>query len=143
MRTASTAAGDSAGAGAKTPLTSETEPCNCRNDRVRRAERERCSALRDVVTQTCPEIPGAHRGWVVSMHCCSPDVASRDVASSREQWNDRGTRSTHTTLHTCSILYVDGGCHAGRKNDARRHLIDMDADRDALSKAHPREDRVR
>src|SRR6516165_1884583 len=53
-----------------------------------------------------------------------------------------GTWSTHTTLHTCSILYVNGGCHASRKNDARRHLIDMDADRDALSKAHPGEDRV-
>src|SRR5215813_249578 len=41
-----------------------------------------------------------------------------------------------------SIIDVDGGCHASRKNDSRRDLIDMDADRDALSKAHPGEDWV-
>ena len=31
-----------------------------------------------------------------------------------------------------SIIDLNGGGHASRKDDARRHLIDMDADRDAL-----------
>ena len=43
---------------------------------------------------------------------------------------------------TTSILYVNGRCHAGRKDDPRRHFIDVDADRDALSKPHPGEDGV-
>src|SRR5882762_87593 len=41
-----------------------------------------------------------------------------------------------------SIIDANGRGHTGRKNHARRHLIDMDADWDALGKAHPREDRV-
>src|SRR5205823_9791761 len=41
-----------------------------------------------------------------------------------------------------AVIDLDGGGHAGRKNDARRHLIDMDADRDALGQAYPGEDRV-
>ena len=36
-----------------------------------------------------------------------------------------------------AIIDLDGGGHAGRKDDAGRHLIDMDADRDALGQAHP------
>src|SRR6516225_10547248 len=43
---------------------------------------------------------------------------------------------------TTSILYVNGRCHAGRKDDPRRHLVDMDADRNALGKPHPGEDGV-
>ena len=43
---------------------------------------------------------------------------------------------------TTSILYVNGRCHAGRKDDARRHLIEMDPDGDALGKPHPGEDGV-
>ena|SRR6516164_8013337 len=40
---------------------------------------------------------------------------------------------------TTSIIDLDRGGHAGRKDDARRYLIDMDANRDALSQAHPGE----
>src|SRR5690348_13117313 len=43
---------------------------------------------------------------------------------------------------TSPIIDLDGGGHAGRKDDARRHFIDMDADWDALGKAHPGEDWV-
>jgi hypothetical protein len=32
--------------------------------------------------------------------------------------------------------------HARGKNNARRHFIDMDADRDALRETHPGKDRV-
>ena len=37
---------------------------------------------------------------------------------------------------------LDRGGHAGRKDDARWHLIDMNANRDALGQTHPREDRI-
>src|SRR5689334_25093088 len=40
------------------------------------------------------------------------------------------------------FIDLDRGGHAGRKDDARWHLIDMDTDRDALGQAHPCEDRV-
>src|SRR5215469_15999986 len=40
------------------------------------------------------------------------------------------------------IIDVHCGGHAGRKDDPRRHFIDVDADRDALSKPHPGEDWV-
>src|SRR5215510_276070 len=53
-----------------------------------------------------------------------------------------GTPSTHTIVHASSIIDLNGGGHTGREDDARRHLIDMDADRDALGKAHPGEDGV-
>jgi hypothetical protein len=39
-----------------------------------------------------------------------------------------------------SIFDVNGGSHAGRKDDARRHLIYMHTDRDALGETHPGED---
>jgi hypothetical protein len=41
-----------------------------------------------------------------------------------------------------SIIDLDGGGHAGGKDNAWGHLIDMDADRDALGQAHPGEDGV-
>src|SRR5262249_23642530 len=40
------------------------------------------------------------------------------------------------------IIYLDGSRHAGRKDDARRHLIDMHANRNALRETYPSEDRV-
>jgi hypothetical protein len=40
------------------------------------------------------------------------------------------------------IIDLNGGGHAGRKDDVRRDLINMDADRDALGQAHPGEDGV-
>jgi hypothetical protein len=41
-----------------------------------------------------------------------------------------------------SIIDLNGGRHARRENDVGRHLIDMDADWDTLSQAHPGEDRI-
>src|SRR5262249_32634797 len=41
-----------------------------------------------------------------------------------------------------SSIDLDGGGHAGHKDDARRHLIDMHTDRDSLGEAHPGEDGV-
>ena len=38
-----------------------------------------------------------------------------------------------------SIVDLNGGGHAGRKDDIGGHLIDMDANRDALGQAYPRE----
>src|SRR5262249_19993462 len=79
---------------------------------------------------------------------CGPDLSQNPfrVLTALTQIPRRGalpgTWSAHTTVRASSTLYVNGGCHAGRKNDDRRHLIDMDADRDALSKAHPGEDGV-
>ncbi len=37
---------------------------------------------------------------------------------------------------------LHGGRHAGHQADAIRHLIDVDAHRHALRKAHPGEDRI-
>src|SRR5262249_23071071 len=45
-------------------------------------------------------------------------------------------------LRTSSIIDLNSGSHTGRKDDARRHLVNMDTDRDALGKAHPGEDGV-
>jgi hypothetical protein len=36
-----------------------------------------------------------------------------------------------------SILYFNGGGHAGREDDARRYFIYMNTDRDALGETHP------
>src|SRR6185436_17031549 len=41
-----------------------------------------------------------------------------------------------------SIEYLNGGRHAGRKDDIGGHLIDMDAHRDALGQAYPGEDGI-
>ena len=41
-----------------------------------------------------------------------------------------------------SRIDLDGGGHTSSKNHARRHLIEMDADRNALGQADPGEDRV-
>ena len=41
-----------------------------------------------------------------------------------------------------SIIDLNGGGHAGRKNDTGRSLIHMDADRDPLRQAHAGEDEV-
>ena len=41
------------------------------------------------------------------------------------------------TPRAVPIVDLDRGGHAGRKNDARRHLIDVDADRNALGQSHP------
>jgi hypothetical protein len=43
---------------------------------------------------------------------------------------------------TVPNIDLDRGGHAGRKDDAWWHLVDMNANRDALGQAHPREDRV-
>src|SRR5580704_2885332 len=41
-----------------------------------------------------------------------------------------------------SWIDLHGGCHPGREDNALRHLVDMNAHRNALGKAHPREDRI-
>src|SRR3954451_12846200 len=41
-----------------------------------------------------------------------------------------------------SIVDLNGGRHAGRKDDIGRHLIDMDTNRDALGQAYPGEDGI-
>ena len=40
------------------------------------------------------------------------------------------------------IIDLNSGGHASRKSDARRYLINMDANWDALGQTHPGEDRV-
>src|SRR6266853_1159388 len=62
------------------------------------------------------------------------------------------TASVRTLLCECPSgsfrsphwLRIDlyGGGQSGREDDALRHLIDMDAHRNALCQAHPGEDRV-
>ena len=44
--------------------------------------------------------------------------------------------------HASSIIDLNRGSHTGRKDDVRRHLVDLDANRNALGEAHPGEDRV-
>ena len=41
-----------------------------------------------------------------------------------------------------SIVDLNRGSHAGREHDTRGHLIDMDANRDALGQSHPGEDGI-
>src|SRR6476469_6580786 len=43
---------------------------------------------------------------------------------------------------TISIVDLNCGGHAGRKDDIGGHLIDMDANRDALGQAYPGEDGI-
>jgi hypothetical protein len=54
------------------------------------------------------------------------------AGSIRPFWFDYAARGRFSLgRRASSIIDVDGRGHAGRKNDPRRHLIDMDADRDA------------
>src|SRR5205823_11505193 len=74
-------------------------------------------------------------GWA----CFWPRNGLRRSGASRTS-RRLGGRSFGWRAHP--IVNLDGGGHAGRKDDARGHRIDMDADWDALCQAHPGEDGV-
>src|ERR1700761_8262380 len=52
---------------------------------------------------------------------------------------DAGARGSFVLT---SIVYLNGGRHAGRKDNIGGHLIDMDTNRDALGQAYPGEDGI-
>src|SRR6476646_9352504 len=55
----------------------------------------------------------------------------------------RSNRGPHSPgWRPTSIVDLNRGCHAGRKDDIGGHLIDMDANRDALGQAYPGEDGI-
>ena len=55
--------------------------------------------------------------------------------------NKRPVGAGHCSLRL-SRIDLHGGRHPSRKDHAVRHLVDVDAHRNALGKADPREDRV-
>src|SRR3954452_11235957 len=54
-----------------------------------------------------------------------------------------GVRMPHSHASTTlTNVDLDRGGHAGRKDDARRRLIDLNANRNPLGQTHPCEDRI-
>src|SRR5258707_2229151 len=66
--------------------------------------------------------------WALLPHRLPSEPSSRSTASTLRQFRSR--------------IDLNGSCHASHQADAIRHLIDVDAHRHALRKAHPGEDRI-
>src|SRR6266568_6303886 len=68
----------------------------------------------------------------------------RDAPAPRNARNRYSPRLSRTGERGASPSRIDlhRASHAGRQDHAFRHLIDMDAHRDALGQPHPGEDRI-
>src|SRR3984893_11123190 len=67
-------------------------------------------------------------------------IMLREVASALTRRS--ASLASSLGLRPGAVIDLHGGRHPGRKDHALRHLIDVDAHRNALGKAYPGEDRI-
>src|SRR5271156_2744467 len=84
---------------------------------------------------------------ILGRRCGALNDRASSCGGGQYDWSGRwlATRpKTHIHLarRRTSIVDLNRAGHAGRKNDIGGHLIDMDANRDALGQAYPGEDGI-